>query len=100
MYHQNYNNISVISVLPCLKEPCDEDCEANGLQDVSIVLQQCLSTASHPQVLVLGLMLIVEVGRVVGNLMLDAGPRGVDVAAAERDSIHQVFPLYITPQST
>lgn len=87
-------------MFPCLKEPGNEYCKANGLHNVGVVLQQCLSAAFHPQVLVLGLMLIIEMGRVVGNLLLDARPRRVDIAAAEWDSIHQVFPLYITSQST
>jgi len=61
-------------VFPHLKQPSDEDCEANGLHDVGVVLQQCLATPFHPQVQLLRLVLIVEMGRVVGDLLLDAGP--------------------------
>lgn len=45
-------------------------------------------------------MLVVVVGRVVGDLLLDAGPGGVQVTAAEGHSVHQVLPLHVTPQST
>ena len=81
---------------PHLKQPGDEDCEADGLHDVGVVLQQRLSTAFHPQVQLLRLILVVEVSGVVGDLLLDAGPGGEGVAAAEGDSIHQVLPLHIT----
>lgn len=82
-----------------LKQPGDEDCEANGLYDVCVVLQQCMAAALHPQVLFLCLVLVVEVGRVVRDLLLDAGPGGVYVAAAEGDTVHQVLPLHITSKS-
>lgn len=35
-------------------------------------------------------------GRVIGHLKLDAWPGRVGVAAAERDSINQVFSIHIT----
>lgn len=87
------------TVSPHLKQPGDEDCEANGLHDVGVVLQQCLATPFHPQVQHLCLVLIVEVGGVVGDLIMNAGPGRVGVAAAEGDSVHQVFPLNVTSQS-
>lgn len=79
-----------------LKQPGDEDREANGLHDVGVVLQQRPAAAFHPQVQFLRLVLVVEVSRVVGDLLLDAGPGGEGVAAAEWDSIHQVLPLHVT----
>lgn len=66
---------------------------------MGVVLQQCLATPFHPQVQHLCLVLIVEVGGVVGDLMLNAGPGRVGVAAAEGDSVHQVLPLNVTSQS-
>lgn len=66
---------------------------------MGVVLQQGLATPFHPQVQLLGLVLVVVVGRVVGDLLLDAGPRGVWVTAAEGNSIHQVLALNVTPQS-
>lgn len=87
-------------MFPHLKQPGDEDCEANGLHDVCVVLQQRVSAPFHPQILFLCLVLVVEVGRIVCDLLLDAGPGGVKVAAAEGDTVHQVLPLHITSKST
>lgn len=80
-----------------LKQPGDEDRQADGLHDVVVVLQQRLPTPFHPKVQLLRLVLVVEVRGVVGDLPLDAGSGGVDVAAAEGDSIHQVLPFHVTP---
>lgn len=66
---------------------------------MGVVLQQCLATPFHPQVQLLCLVFIAEVSRVVSYMLLDARPRGVAVAAAEGDAIHQVLPLHVTPQS-
>lgn len=65
---------------------------------MGVVVQQGLAAARHPQVQDLRLVLVVEVGRVVGDLMLNAGTRGEGVAAAEGNAIHQVPPLNVTPQ--
>lgn len=67
---------------------------------MGVVVQQGLATPFHPQVQLLALVLVVVVGRVVGDLLLDAGPGGVQVTAAEGHSVHQVLPLHVTPQST
>lgn len=82
-----------------LKQPGDEDRQADGLRDVGVVVQQRLATASHPQVQHLRLVLVVEVGRVVGELLLDAGPRREGVAAAEGDAVHQELALHVAPQA-
>lgn len=87
-------------MFPHLKQPSDEDCKANGLHDVCVVLQQRVAAAFHPQVLFLCLVLVVEVGRVVCDLLLDAWSGGVHVAAAEGNGVHQVLPLHITSKST
>lgn len=84
---------------PHLKQPRDEDGQADGLHDVGVVLQQRLATPLHPQVQHLRLVLVAEVGGVVGDLVLNAGPRREGVAAAEGDSVHQVLPLNVTSQS-
>lgn len=96
MQHDSFN-VTIPSLLsPHLKQPGDEDREANGLHDVGVVLQQGLAAAFHPQVQHLGLVLVVEVSRVVGDLALNAGPGREGVAAAEGDAVHQVLPLNIT----
>lgn len=81
---------------PYLKQPSDEDCEANGLHDVGVILEQCLAAPFHPQVQLLRLVLVVEVSGVVGDLMLNARPGRIGVAAAEWDSVQQVLPLDVT----
>lgn len=39
-------------------------------------------------------------GGVIGQVVLDAGPRGPGVTAAERDTVHQVLPLHVTEDTT
>lgn len=45
-------------------------------------------------------MVIAVVRRVVGELVLDTGPRGAGVAAAERDAVHQVPPIHVALDAT
>lgn len=45
-------------------------------------------------------MLIVVVGRVVGQFVLDAGSRGTWVTATEGYTIHQVTPIHIALDTT
>lgn len=45
-------------------------------------------------------MVVVIVGGVIGQVVLDAGPRGPGVTAAERDTVHQVLPLHVTEDTT
>lgn len=82
-----------------LKEPGEEHRQADGLRDVGVVAEQRLAAAAHPQVQHLRLVLVVEVGRVVGELVLDAGSRWEGVAAAEGDAVHQVLALHVAPQA-
>lgn len=39
-------------------------------------------------------------GRIVQETVLDAGPRGGGVTAAEWDPIHQISAIYVTPHAT
>ena len=64
------------------------------------MLQQHLSAAPRPQVEAVRLVAVAEVGRVVGELVLDAGPRREGVTAAERNAVHQVLALHVAPQAT
>ena len=63
---------------------------------MSVVVEQSVAAASHPQVQLLCLELVVEVGRVVGDLQLNAGSGGVDVTATEGHSVQQGLPLHVT----
>ena len=83
-----------------LEEPDEErDC-AHGVHEAAVVAQQGGPAASHPQVELLRLVVIAVVCRVVGELVLDAGPRRVGVAAAEGDTIHQVPPVHVALDAT
>lgn len=85
--------------LQYLKEPDEEHRQADGLHDAGVVVQQRLSAAPPPQVQLLALLVVVEMGRAVADLLLDAGSRGQGAAAAEGDAVHQVLPVDITPQA-
>lgn len=82
-----------------LKQPDEEHGEADGLHDAGVVVHQRLPAAPPPQVQLLALLVIVEVGRAVAELLLDAGPRGQGAAAAEGDAVHQVTPVHVIPQA-
>lgn len=59
-------------------------------------MYQGLSTASKVDIELFGLVVIVVVSRVVGELVLDAWPWRAGVTAAEWDSINQVTSIYVT----
>lgn len=82
-----------------LKQPDEEHSEADGLHDADVVLHQRLSAASPPQVQLLALLLKVEVGGAVTEVLLDARPRGGGAAAAEGNAVHQVVSFNVTPQA-
>lgn len=83
-----------------LEEPDDEDDEADGLHDVGVVIQQRTSAALLVQVQFLGVIVVVVVCRVVGDLVLDARPRGVQVTAAEGHAVQEILPLHVASLST
>lgn len=80
-----------------LKQPDEEHGEADGLHDADVVLHQRLSAASPPQVQLLALLVKVEVGGAVTEVLLDAWPRGGGAAAAEGNAVHQVVSFNVTP---
>ncbi|KAG7238534.1 hypothetical protein INR49_030807, partial [Caranx melampygus] len=61
----------------------------NQLWQQHCILEEIARSLEVVNVQLLRLVLVVEVRGVVGDLSLDAGSGGVDVAAAEGDSIHQ-----------
>lgn len=71
-----------------LKEPDDQNREADRMHYVGVIIKQSLTTPSHPQVELLCLVVVIKVGGVIGDLVLNARPRRVDIAAAEGNSIH------------
>lgn len=63
-------------------------------------MDQGLSAASEVDVELLGLVFIIIVSRVVGELILDARPRRAGVAATEWDSIYQVTAIHVALDAT
>ena len=78
-----------------LKQPNQQCRNANGSHDGCVVIQQGLSAPLHPDVELLCQKVVVVVSAVVRQLVLDAGPRGAWVAAAEGHSIHQELPINV-----
>lgn len=83
-----------------LKEPDKERDGTHGVHEATVVAQQGCPAAAHPQVELLSLVVIAVVCRVVGELVLDAGPWRAGVAAAEGDAIHQIPPVHIALDAT
>lgn len=73
---------------------------ASWIHQTHVVVSQSLPAALGVQVELFCLVVVVVVGSVVGQVVLQAGPRGGGVAAAERNSIHQVSSIHITPDTT
>lgn len=73
---------------------------ANGVHETHVVTDEGLAAATAVQVQLLRVVVVVVVRRVVQELLLDAGPRGSRVTAAERDTIHQEAAIHIAPHTT
>lgn len=52
------------------------------------------------QVELLRVVVVAEVGAVVGQVVLQAGPRGGGVAAAVRNAVQQVAAVHVAPDTT
>lgn len=71
-----------------LKNKDSQHYSTDAVHQAHVVTDQSFSAATDEDVEVLGLVLIVVVGWVVGQFVLDAGSRGAWVAAAEGHTIH------------
>lgn len=83
-----------------LTEADEERGGAHGVHEAAVIAQQGRPAASQPQVELLRLVVVAVVRRVVGELVLDAGPRRAGVAAAEGDAVHQVPPVHVALDAT
>lgn len=83
-----------------LQEHGYDDEHSNAGHDAAVVGENCLKAAPVPDVQLLSAVVIVVVGRVICHVMLDAGPWGARVTAAEGDAVHQVLSLHITEYTT
>lgn len=73
--------------------------DTDGGHHASIVGQQGLTAAAPPHVELLRVVVVAVVGGVVGHLVLNAGPGGAGVTAAEWDSIHQILAVHVAPNA-
>lgn len=58
-----------------LKEPDEERHSTYGIHEVAVIAQQGSPAATQPQIELFRLVVVAVVCRVVGELVLDAGPR-------------------------
>lgn len=79
-----------------LQDDGEDDERPDARHHATEVGEQGLVAASGPDVQLLDAVVVVVVGGVIGQVMLDAGPGGAGVTAAEGDAVHQVFPLHVT----
>lgn len=83
-----------------LEEDGGDDEGPDAVHHTAVVGEEGLAAAPDPDVELLGTMVVVIVGGVIGQVMLDAGPRGSGVTAAERDAVHQELPFHVTEDTT
>lgn len=82
-------------------QDCDQQHKSpNAVHHPSIVGDQGFTAASSPDVEFFGVMIIVIVSRVIGQMVLDAGPGRARVAAAVWDAVHKVFTFYVACDTT
>lgn len=92
--------VSITMLTDYLKKPDKEDNSTHGAHHAAVVVQEGFPAATAPEVELLRLVVVAVVSRVVGDLVLDAGPRGAGVAAAEGDTINQVPSINVAFDST
>lgn len=83
-----------------LQEDGADNEHADAAHHTAEVGEECLAAAPGPDVELLNAMVVIVVGGVIGQVVLDAGPRGAGVTAAEGDAVHQELPLHVTEDAT
>lgn len=83
-----------------LNQEYGQDTRANGIHKTHVVTEKGLAAATAMQVQFLDVVLVVVVGRIVKDTLLDAGPWGGWVTTAEWNTIHQVAAIHIAPHAT
>lgn len=83
-----------------LQDDGDDDERSDACHHAAEVGEEGLTASTVPDVELLHAEVVVVVGGVIGQVMLDAGARGAGVTAAERDAVHQVLPLHVTEDTT
>lgn len=83
-----------------LQQDGEDDERADAVHHPTEVGEKRLPTAPGPDVEVLCAVLVVVMGGVIGQVMLDAGAGWAGVTAAEGDAVHQELPLHVTEETT
>lgn len=83
-----------------LQDDGKEDKNTNAAHQAAVIGEEGLKAAPGPDVELLCAVVIVIMSRVIGQVVLDAGPGGPGVTAAEWDAVHQILPLHVTEDST
>lgn len=78
----------------------EEEEGSDAVHHAPVVGDEGLAAAAGPDVELLRVVVVVVVGRVVGQVVLDAGAWGAGVAAAEGDAVHQILPLHVAQDTT
>lgn len=78
-----------------LKQPNKQRRNTDGSHNRGVVIQQGLSAPLHPDIELLCQKIVVVVSAVVCQLVLDTGPWGAGVAAAEGYSVHQELSINV-----
>lgn len=83
-----------------LYEDDRQDAVARRVHQAHVILDQRLSAAAREQVELFRVVVVAVVGAVVCQVVLQAGPRGGGVTAAERNAVQQVAAVHVTPDTT
>lgn len=77
-----------------------EDARACRVHQAHVIFDQGLSAAASEQVELFCVVVVAVVGAVICQVVLQAGPRGGGVTAAERNAIQQVTAVHVAPDTT
>lgn len=83
-----------------LQDDSDDEQHPHTAHNTAVVGKECLSAAPGPDVEFFNAVIVVVVGGVIGQVMLDAGTRGAGVTAAKWYAVHQEFSFYVTEEAT
>lgn len=72
-----------------------QNCSSNGVHQTHVIVDQGFSATTNEEVEFFGLMLVVVVGRVVGDFVLDTGSGRTRVTATEGHAVNQVTAIHI-----
>lgn len=78
-----------------LKDDNPDDDGSDTGHDTAVVGENRFTTATRPDVELFSAVVVIIVGGVIGQVVLDAGPWRPRIATAERHAVHKVLPLHV-----